>query len=114
MSRAFVAIGTLLAAVGVLGFVSTPLLGVFSAGPIHNFVHLTTGIFALAASRQGIGAMRTWAKALGFFYLALALLGLASGGRLPGGLHLARPDNVLHVGVAAFFLYYALLAPPRR
>ena len=33
MSRAFVAIGTLLAAVGVLGFVSTPAR-VFSAGPI--------------------------------------------------------------------------------
>lgn len=114
MSRAFAGIGTLLAALGVLGFVSNPLFGVISAGPIHNLVRLTTGILALTASRQGIGAMRNWGKGLGCFYLALALLGLASGADLPGGLRLVRPDNLLHLGAAAFFLYYALLAPPRR
>jgi hypothetical protein len=107
--------GSVLLLAGVLGFFQNPLLGLFEVNAVHNVVHLASGALTLLAARQGIGAMRIWGKTFGLVYLAVAIAGwLAPGGDLFGLMHLNLPDNVLHVALAMVFLYFGLLAPPRR
>ncbi|MGH9173960.1 MAG: DUF4383 domain-containing protein [Vicinamibacterales bacterium] len=114
MRRAYVAMGAALMFVGVLGFLHNPVLGLFQVNLLHNLVHVTSGALTLLAARHGIGAMRTWGKAFGLFYLALSIAGSTlPDGDLMGVLHLSLSDNLLHLALSGFFLYYGLLAPPR-
>lgn len=114
MRRPYLLTGALLVVFGIAGFFQDPLLGLFEVNPVHNLVHLVSGLFVLAAASYGIGTMRTCGKMLGLLYLALAIAGFA----LPAGdifrvMHLNQPDNMLHLYLAGFFMYYGLLAPPR-
>jgi hypothetical protein len=114
MKNAFVVMGALMVIVGILGFFQNPLLGLFEVNTLHNLIHVGSGIVTAAVAFRGIGAMRTWGKLFGFFYLAVAIIGaVVPGGDVLGLLHLNIADNLLHLALALFFLYYALLAPPR-
>jgi hypothetical protein len=114
MRRRFVTIGALLIAGGVAGFLQNPLLGLFAVNTAHNLVHAGSGVLTILVAPYGIGPMRACGKALGFFYLGLAIAGfLLPGGDMFGAMPLNTPDNLLHLGLAWIFLYYGLLAPPR-
>ena len=113
MRSAYLVVGTFLVVAGALGFVQTPLLGLFDVDFLHNLVHIVSGAATLLITRSGIGAMRVWGKLLGTIYLAVALAGWVLDGNLFGLMHVNRPDNVLHLLLACFYLYIGLLAPPR-
>ena len=112
MKSIYLALGAVLVLLGILGFVmSSPLLSLFEVNTLHNIVHLASGALTLLAASQGIGAMRSWGRILGFIYLAVAIAGFVEPS-LYGLMPVNLPDNLLHVGLAAIFLYIGFLAPP--
>jgi hypothetical protein len=105
-------LGGVLVLVGVVGFVMpSPLLGLFEVNTLHNIIHLASGALTLLAASQSIGAMRTWGRIIGLIYLAVAIAGVVDPS-LFGLMHVNLPDNLLHFGLAAIFLYVGFLAPP--
>jgi hypothetical protein len=101
-------IGVVLVAVGLLGFVSNPIVGdgnaIFLTGTVHNVVHLTTGLlalfvaFGLRGEQQANGVI-----GIGLLYLVVFIALLISP-TLFGILGEAYPVNVadqgLHIGLA--------------
>ena len=108
------AIAVALVSAGMLGYFQNPVLGLFTANPYHNLLHVGSGLATLVAARRGILAMRRWGMLAGLIYSALAIVGFTSSrGNVFGLMHLDRPDNILHAVLAGIFLYYSWLAPPR-
>jgi hypothetical protein len=89
----------------------SPLLGLFEVNTLHNIIHLASGALTLLAASQGVGAMRTWGRIFGLVYLAVGIAGFVDPS-LFGLMHVNLPDNLLHIGLAAIFLYVGFLAPP--
>jgi hypothetical protein len=114
MKILYLVLGSVLVLVGILGFVlPTPLLGLFEVDMNHNIIHIASGALTLFAAMQGIGGMRLWGKIFGLVYLAVAILGFViPGGDIFGLIHVNMPDNLLHLALAAVFLYVGFLAPP--
>ena len=113
MKNIYLVLGSVLVLVGILGFVMpSPLLGIFEVNTLHNIIHLASGGLTILAATQGIGAMRTWGRVFGLVYLAVGILGFVDP-NLFGLMHVNMPDNLLHVALAAIFLYVGFVAPPR-
>ena len=83
------------------------LVGIF----FMNVIDIAAGTATLLVATQGIGSMRTFGRAAGAFFTALAAIGVARPDFL--GLPLATYGNVIHTAAALAFLYVGLLAPPR-
>lgn len=114
MRGVYLLVGAALLAVGVLGYFQNPILGVITSNPYHNLLHVGSGLATLNAARRGILAMRRWGTLAGLVYSVLALGGFTlRRGDFFGLMHLDRLDNIMHAALAAIFLYYAWLAPPR-
>jgi hypothetical protein len=113
MKSIYLLVGGVLVIVGALGFIMpSPLLGIFEVNALHNTIHLVSGALTILAATQGVGAMRTWGRLFGIVYLAVGIAGFVSPD-LFGLMHVNLPDNVLHIALAAVFLYVGLIAPPR-
>ena len=113
MKNIYFLLGGVLVLVGILGFVMpSPLLGLFEVNTLHNVIHLASGALTVLAATQGVGAMRTWGRLFGLVYLAVAIAGFITPD-LFGLMHVNMADNILHVGLAAVFLYVGFLSPPR-
>jgi len=104
-------VGIVLVLVGILGFVPGVtsadglLLGIFEVDTIHNIVHILTGALAIVAA-MGSGAYASlFFKVFGVVYALVAVLGLAMGSPILGLIHANMADHVLHVVLAAAFLY---------
>jgi hypothetical protein len=105
-------IGIVLVAVGLLGFVSNPIVGegnaIFVTGTVHNIVHLATGLlalfvaFGLRGEQQAMGVI-----GIGVLYLVIFVL-LVISPTLFGILGSAYPVNLadhgLHLGLAVVSL----------
>ena len=97
--------------VGILGFIpgvvtNSMLLGVFHVNPAHNWVHLISGVAALACALVGPSASRAYFQVFGVIYGIVAILGLFVGHGLVLGLIANNgADVVLHIGIAAMALY---------
>lgn len=112
MRNIYFALGGVLVLVGVLGFVMpSPLRGLFEVNTLLNIIHLASGALTLLAASQGIGGMRTWGRICGLIYLAVAIIGFVDPSVF-GLMHVNLSDNLLHLGLAAGFLYVGFLAPP--
>ena len=122
-------LGILFLAYGVLGLVKSgfgdfsgngTLLWRFSANTPNNLVHVGTGVVGLAMA-FGSGRARTFGWLLFLAYGVLFVWGLMLAGTisvnpvsgLGNPLHLASPDNWLHLGIAVAGLLTAVL-PARR
>lgn len=113
MKTLYLVVGSVLVLVGIVGFVMpSPLFGVFEVNALHNVIHLLSGALTILAATQGVGAMRTWGRIFGIVYLAVGIAGFVTPD-LYGLMHVNTPDNLLHIGLAAVFLYVGLIAPPR-
>jgi hypothetical protein len=104
MARRYYVLAVLLTAAGVVGlWAPASVSDVLTVTPVHSAFHLASGACAGFAATRGLGTMRLWGKILGTAYLALAIAGFVmDSGTLAW----------LHLGIAALFLYHALLAPP--
>lgn len=105
--------GWVLLIVGVLGFVpgittDGSLLGIFSVNPIHNIVHIVSGLAALYLASKGEEGAQTYFKVFGVIYALVAILGIFAGSGETSLLGLVAnngADTWLHVVIAVVALY---------
>ena len=97
--------GVLLLLVGVLGF--THVLDPLGAhlSPVHNLIHIVSGVIALYLGFAGtLGGAKTFCLIFGLVYLGLGIIGLAFGELHIGPLMLGKVDHGIHVLLGAIFL----------
>jgi uncharacterized membrane protein len=108
---AAIIIGLIFVAVGILGFVSNPIVGsspdaIFHTDQTHNIVHLVSGALFLIIAIASPGSAGVFLKLFGIVYLGLGIYGAATMGaeetkKLLGFLHVNKADNWLHIGLGA-------------
>lgn len=110
--------GAVFALVGVLGFIpalstGTPakLLGIFEISPVHNVVHLLSGVVLLAVAFMNDGRnSRITLLVFGAVYALVALLGFVSESTVEAlGVATNMADNVLHLVLAVALLGVPLM-----
>ncbi len=100
--------GIVLTIMGIIGFIPifSPhglLLGIFAVDPVHNIIHLITGILAFL-SLSNIRYMRLYFQVIGVIYAILAVAGLLfTGNFFVTQMNMA--DQLLHIVIAIFALY---------
>jgi len=100
-------LGVAMLVAGVLGFAMPRLLG-FHLTPVHNLIHLATGVLAAYFGFAGAeGGARNFCRIFGGVYGLVALLGFVAPGILSTilghpGLSAGElmADNVFHIAVA--------------
>lgn len=102
--------GLLMIVLGILGFLPdfTPrgfLFGIFSVNPMHNVVHLLTGILALVCGLSNSLAAKVFFILFGLVYGAIAVFGFMHGDGLFYGMAINQADNWLHTAISLFSLY---------
>ena len=102
-------LGIVFLLVGVCGFVAPTLLGAHLT-PVHNVVHIVSGVIALYFGFAGaLSGAKAFSLVFGVVYLALGILGFALG-KTPdriwevGPLHLGQADHAIHVLLGVIFL----------
>lgn len=99
-------LGAVLTLVGILGFFPglTPngaLLGIFAIDPLHNIIHLLSGVVGLAAAFAASGAYaRYYAGVFGAVYALVTIIGFIQGTTVLGLIHINLADNFLHLAIA--------------
>lgn len=116
-------LGAVLTLVGILGFVGalTPttssaphgaLLSIFAVDPIHNIIHLASGIVGLLAANLANGAYaRLYAGVFGAVYAIVTIVGFIQGSTVLGLISVNAADNFLHAAIAIVSLAVAFVAP---
>jgi hypothetical protein len=102
--------GVILLLVGVLGF--THLLDSLGAhlSPVHNLVHIISGVISLYFGFAGsLGGAKNFCTIFGLVYLALGIIGLVKGELILGPLMLGKVDHGIHLIVGAAYLFGGLL-----
>ncbi|HWU24491.1 MAG TPA: DUF4383 domain-containing protein [Candidatus Paceibacterota bacterium] len=108
--------GIVFVLIGLLGFVSNPLVGangLFMTNGLHDIVHILFGIILIWASRGGQASSVSWLKILGVVYLVLAVLGFLlapSGPSLLGLVTVNMADHWLHVVLGVVLLAAAFMS----
>ena len=101
--------GVVFVAIGVLGFVPGVttedglLLGIFQVSPLHNVIHILSGIAALLAMSSA-SYSRLWFRVFGVVYALVALVGWVQGTTVLGLIDVNVADNILHTVLALAIL----------
>lgn len=99
-------LGVVFIVVGLLGFVMDPILGIFEVDLVHNLVHLASGVLAVVFAGKGEMMAKKFAQVFGVVYALVAVLGLVlPGDKVLGLIEANLADDILHVVLAAVFLY---------
>lgn len=115
MKMILMVLGVVFVAVGLLGFVNDPVLGIFEVDMLHNIIHLAAGLLALGAVGMGENMMRLYARVFGLVYGLVAVLGFLMPGDMILGLFEANmADAFLHVALAAVLLYVGFVMKSER
>lgn len=110
MKMILTVLGIVFVVIGLLGFVSDPLLGVFEVDGVHNSIHLLAGLLALGAVGMGKSMMQLYARVFGVVYGAIGLVGFLMGGDMILGVFQANmADHLLHLVLAAVLLYVGFI-----
>ena len=111
--------GAVLLLVGILGFIpgvssgysdSGLLLGIFAINPLHNVIHIVTGLAALGAGFYGDGAYaRMYALVFGLLYALVTIVGFGgilftAPGNFLGIVPINTADNFFHLAIAVTLL----------
>lgn len=106
--------------VGVMGFLPeyTPngnLFGLFEVDPMHNIIHIASGVVALIAASCAHFA-KAYFILFGLIYGAVAIIGFIQDGDIYGYMHVNQADNYLHLGIAivSLILGFALKAKKKK
>ena len=103
-------LGVVLLLVGILGF--THLLDSLGAhlSPVHNLVHIISGVISLYFGFAGsLGGAKSLCTIFGLVYLLLGLVGIVKGDLMLGPLVLGKVDHGIHLIVGAGYLAGGLL-----
>ncbi|RZT21915.1 MULTISPECIES: DUF4383 domain-containing protein [Fictibacillus] len=102
MASKFVKVlGIVFLILGVIGFVF-PMEGLFHLTPIHNVIHIVSGIVALVMSSSEAKSI-LYAKIFGGVYLLVAILGLFT--HEFAGIMFMIATNILHFAIAFSSIY---------
>lgn len=118
-------IGIVFIAVGLLGYISNPIIGsspdaIFHADSTHNIVHIVSGALFLIVAFSMPGSIRMFLKVFGIIYFLIGVVGLMNigsdgMGKVFGFLHVNGADNYLHIGLGLLiFLAGTLRADARN
>jgi len=102
--------GVVFLLIGVLGFVpaATPnghLLGIFDVSPIHNIIHILSGVAALAGAYSSEKYAQLYFRVFGVVYGLVTVLGFVQGNTVLGLIGVNVADNLLHLAITAVALY---------
>jgi uncharacterized protein DUF4383 len=97
-------LGIIFVLLGILGFFSENVLGIFHVNGTHNWVHLLSGVVAIVMSMRGEDMARMYAKVFGVVYAIVTVLGFMSGNVL-GLFPVNGADNFLHLVLAVVLLW---------
>ena len=121
IKTASVLIGAVFIAVGILGFISNPIIGespdaIFHADTVHNAVHIVSGLLFIIIPLAKTGVTGSFMKLFGLIYFLLGLLGALNvgvndEGALFGFLHVNDADNYLHIGLGVLIFAASFLRP---
>lgn len=116
---ASILIGIIFIAVGLLGFIANPVVGVsenaiFHADKTHNIVHIVSGVLFLIVAMAAPAQAGFFLKLFGIVYLGLGVWGMATIGSagmttLLGFLHVNAADNYLHIGLGIVIFLAGML-----
>lgn len=82
------------------------LFGIFMVGPVHNTIHLASGLAAFLCAFAGAAAARKYFQIFGVVYLLVALIGFYYGdAHLMGMVEHNKADIWLHLAIAAVALF---------
>lgn len=97
-------LGIALVVVGLLGFVNNPVLGIFLVNPLHNIIHIVTGLVLLAGAYSSLGSSLAL-KIIGIVYAIVAVIGffMVMDGMMLG-MAMNEADKWLHVVLAVIIL----------
>ena len=118
-------IGIVFIAVGLLGYISNPIIGsspdaIFHADSTHNIVHIVSGALFLIVAFAMPGSIRMFLKVFGIIYFLIGVVGLMNigsdgMGKVFGFLHVNGADNYLQIGLGLLiFLAGTLRADARN
>ncbi|MDB4992531.1 MAG: hypothetical protein JWL75_776 [Parcubacteria group bacterium] len=111
-----VVFGVIFVLVGILGFVSNPLVGptgLFQTDTLHNLVHLLIGVILLVVAMSAPAASALWLKIFGVIYLVLTVLGfllIPSGGMLLGLVTMNTADHILHLVLGVVLIAASMMS----
>lgn len=103
---AAIVLGIILVLLGLLGFFTNPMLGLFAVNPMHNLVHIVSGIVLLAGAYSSLGSGPAL-KIIGIVYVLVTILGFfttSGDGMLLGIIANNTADNWLHLIFAVVML----------
>lgn len=109
-------LGIIFLIIGIMGFVpgATPqgeLLGIFMVDPVHNVIHILSGLVLLMVSFTDYAVARSTTLAFAAIYGLVTILGFLPGDTVLGLFHVNAADNVLHLLITLTALAVAL---PKR
>ena len=111
---AAIVFGIVFLAVGLLGFVSNPIVGpdgLFLTNNLHNIIHLASGVLLLVGAYTGLGSSLAL-KIVGIVYGLVALCGFFMVmDNMMLGVAINEADKWLHVVLAAAILAAGFLLP---
>jgi hypothetical protein len=91
-------LGLVLLVAGVAGFFTGGTLLIFQVDPVHNVVHIISGLTALLMSRRHA---QECLVLLGVFYGVIAVLGFFNSGDILGLFTTNLADDYFHLAIAA-------------
>ncbi len=94
-------LGLVLTVVGIAGFFVTGNLFMFEISPLHNVIHILSGLIGLFAFNSSQSASRTFLILFGVIYGVVTILGFVMGGDILGLMHVNAADNYLHLAITA-------------
>ena len=115
LKSAAIIFGLFFIVAGIGGFVSAlapdgMLFGIFMVGPVHNTIHIASGVAALLCAFAGAGAARKYFQIFGVVYLLVALLGFVYGNQpLMGMVEHNKADIGLHIAIAVVALFLGFM-----
>jgi hypothetical protein len=120
LRKAAMVVGAVFVIMGIAGFIpglttDSQLLGIFRVDATHNLVHILSGLVFLAASQKNRWA-RIAFQVFGIVYALVTVIGCMVGtdNTVLGLFHVDQADNILHLVLAAAFLYLGFAYPDSR
>jgi hypothetical protein len=107
-------VGIVLLALGVIGFMTSSLLGVATT-PVHNLIHLVSGAVLAYFGFTG-QSVKMGAQVFGVIYTIVGVLGFISAGTLGGlGVSVNGTYNLIYlvVGVAGLYVGFGSQEPAK-
>lgn len=112
--NAAMVLGIVFLIVGVLGYVANPIVGptgIFVTNPLHNIIHIASGILLLLGAYTSLGAS-LMLKIVGVVYGLVAVCGffMVMDGMMMG-VAINDADKWLHVALAVVILAAGFMLP---